>query len=292
MSKTVSPRTTAATSATGKGEGRVDQHIVSSGDREIQVCVCYPAGYAPGAGAALLPWLVYLHTGGFVDGGVDAARQLVRDLAESVPAVVVTPAYSLAPDHPFPAAPEDAVNTVAWVIKHARRLKLDKLRFALVGEEAGGNLAIALSQMLRDRAMPQPVGQWLIRPVTDPCLQHASMAAKGQVPMEMLRRLACNYRDYLPTPAASVHPYAAPALASRLVGLPRTLVQVAEQDALRAEGEAFAARLVKAGIPARTLIMPGGCGDGVEQSHEKCQAWVNEGARFLRECFAQADDAS
>ncbi|RZT39461.1 alpha/beta hydrolase [Cupriavidus agavae] len=298
MTKTPNPLgSPAAPAARHDGQGEqpgqvhVVQHVVPSGDREITVCVCYPAGYWPVApGAALLPWLVYLHAGGFVDGGVEAAQELARDLAESVPAVVVTPAYSLAPENPFPAAPEDAVSTVAWVLKQAKKLKVDKLRFALVGEEAGGNLAIATAQMLRDRGLAQPAGQWLIRPVTDPCLMHASTG--GKVPMEMLRKLACNYRDYLPTPAATVHPYAAPALASRLGGLPATLVQVAEMDALRAEGEAFAAKLEKAGIPARALIMPGACGDGVEHSHEDCQAWVTEGARFLRDCFAKADDAS
>lgn len=291
MTKTTNPRSSAAPSAAEQGEAYVVQHVVQSGEREIKVCVCYPEGYWPvAAGTPLLPWLVYLHAGGFVDGGVEAAKELARDLAESVPAVVVTPGYSLAPENPFPAAPEDAVNTVVWALKQAKKLKIEKLRFALVGEEAGGNLAIATAQMLRDRGLPQPAGQWLIRPVTDPCLQHASTT--GQVPMEMLQRLACNYRDYLPTPAASVHPYAAPALASRLAGLPPTLVQVAERDALRAEGEAFAAKLVKAGIPSKTLIMPGACGDGVEQSHEMCQAWVKEGARFLRESFANTDDAS
>ena len=290
MTKTTTPRSSAVQPAAEQGEAYVVTHMVPSGDREIKVCVCYPAGYWPvSSGAAMLPWLVYLHAGGFVEGGVEAAKELARDLAESVPAVVVTPAYSLAPENPFPAAPEDAVNTVSWVLKQAKKLKVDKARFALVGEEAGGNLAIATAQMLRDRGLPQPAGQWLIRPVTDPCLQHAS---SGEVPMEMLRRLACNYRDYLPTPAASVHPYAAPALASRLTGLPSTLVQVAEKDALRAEGEAFAAKLAKAGIQAKALIMPGVCGDGVEQSHEMCQAWVKEGARFLRESFAKADDAS
>ncbi|MEN7528342.1 MULTISPECIES: alpha/beta hydrolase [unclassified Cupriavidus] len=291
MTKTPISRSSAAQPAVEQGEAYVVQHVVPVGDHEIRVCVCYPAGYWPAAGnTALLPWLVYLHAGGFVDGGVEAAKELARDLAESVPAVVVTPGYSLAPENPFPAAPEDAVSTVAWVLKHAKKLKVDKLRFALVGEEAGGNLAIATAQMLRDRGLPQPAGQWLIRPVTDPCLQHASSG--GQVPMETLRKLACNYRDYLPTPAAAVHPYAAPALASRLGGLPDTLVQVAEKDALRAEGEAFAAKLGKAGVPARALIMPGVCGDGVEHSHEDCQAWVKEGARFLREKFAKADDAS
>lgn len=294
MSQSPSQRSPAAPPAQGNGSARVVEHRIASGEREISVCVCYPPGY-PGLateGSALLPWLVYLHAGGFVDGGLEKTRQLVQSLAASVPAVVVTPAYSLAPDHPFPAAPEDAFSTVEWVLRYARRLKVDKTRFALVGEEAGGNLAIALSQMLRDRCAAQPRGQWLIRPVTDPCLQHASCTAGGQVPLETLQRLACNYREYLPTPAASVHPYAAPALASRLAGLPRTLVQVAEVDALRAEGEAFAGRLAKAGVPAEAMIMPGACGDGVEESHEDCQSWVDEGARFLRRCLAAADDTS
>ena len=296
MSQSPSHRPPAAPPATGNEQARVAEFSVASGEREISVCVCYPPGYpAPATeSGALLPWLVYLHAGGFVDGGLERAKEVVQMLAASVPAVVVTPAYSLAPDHPFPAAPEDAYNTVEWVLRYARRLKVDKARFALVGEEAGGNLAIALSQMLRDRCAPQPSGQWLIRPVTDPCLQHASCtgAGRGAVPLETLQRLACNYRDYLPTPAASVHPYAAPALASRLAGLPPTLVQVAEVDALRAEGEAFAGRLAKAGVPAEAMIMPGACGDGVEDTHDDCQSWVDEGARFLRRCLAVADDTS
>ncbi|MDQ0138788.1 alpha/beta hydrolase [Cupriavidus necator] len=305
MSQKPGQRSAAASAATaptaaGPGQARVAEHTVTSDGREILVRVCYPPGYpashaAAGAdSAALLPWLVYLHAGGFVDGNLEHACRLVQGLATTVPAVVVTPAYSLAPDHPFPAAPEDAHSTVQWVLRNARRLKLDKTRFALVGEEAGGNLAIALAQMLRDRGTAQPRGQWLIRPVTDPCLQHASCAGSGggTVPMETLRRLADNYRDYLPTPADTVHPYAAPALASRLAGLPPTLVQVAEHDALRAEGEAFAGRLGKAGVPAQAMIMPGACGDGVEEAHDSCQAWVDEGARFLRRCLAVADATS
>ncbi|MGO4327586.1 alpha/beta hydrolase [Cupriavidus sp. 2TAF22] len=285
----------AAAHAAELAAGRMTEHAVESGGRTIMVRLSYPPGYPEGKGAALLPWLVYLHAGGFVECSVEKSQRLAASLAATVPAVVVTPAYSLAPDFPFPAAPEDAFNTVDWVLRHARRLKVDKLRFALVGEEAGGNLAIALSQMLRDRGLPEPCAQWLIRPVTDPCLQHASCAgAQGgrSVPLEMLQRLAGYYRDYLPTPAASVHPYAAPALASRLAGLPPTLIQVAEEDALRAEGEAFASRLQTAGVPAEARIMPGACGAGVEQSHDRCQVWVNEGAHYLQGYLAGDDDAS
>src|SRR5437868_9989787 len=250
---------------------RVVDHVVSSADRQIAVHVCYPACYPlPGQAAAMVPWLLYLHAGGFVDGGLEKAGRLTRALAAQVPAVVVVPAYSLAPGHPFPAAPEDVFHTVEWALRQARRLKLDKSRFALVGEEAGGNLAIALSQMLRDRGLAAARAQWLIRPVTDPCLQHASCSlAEGRspVPLETLQRLAGYYRDYLPTPAASVHPYAAPAHASRLAGLPATLIQVAEHDALRREGEAFAGKLAHCGVLAETSIMPGGCGAGVEATH-------------------------
>lgn len=139
MPKTTSQRVSEAKPAKG-AMPRVTQHEVVSEDRTIPVWVSYPPGYAPGgaqASSELLPWLVYLHAGGFVQGDSEAACELASDLSDSIPAVVVTPGYSLAPDHPFPAAPEDAVNTVAWVLKHARRLKVDKLRFAVVGEEAG-----------------------------------------------------------------------------------------------------------------------------------------------------------
>ncbi|MDF3838662.1 alpha/beta hydrolase [Cupriavidus basilensis] len=285
----------AAASAAELDEGRVTEHAVESCGRTITVRLTYPPGYPVGKTAPLLPWLIYLHAGGFVECSQDKSERLARSLAATVPAVVVTPAYSLAPDFPFPAAPEDVFHTASWVLRHARSLKVDKLRFALVGEEAGGNLAIALSQMLRDRGLPEPRAQWLIRPVTDPCLQHASCAGgegKPSVPLEMLQRLAGYYRDYLPTPAASVHPYAAPVHASRLAGLPPTLVQVAEEDALRAEGQAFADRLQMAGVPAKAQIMPGACGAGVEESHDRCQVWINEGARYLQGYLAGGDDAS
>ncbi|MGT2431606.1 alpha/beta hydrolase [Cupriavidus basilensis] len=289
------PKSAAAASAAELAEGHTTEHTVESSGRTIAVRLSYPPGYPAGKTAPLLPWLIYLHAGGFVDASLEKSQRLARSLAGTVPAVVVTPAYSLAPDFPFPAAPEDAFHTAEWVLRHARRLKVDKLRFAVVGEEAGGNLAIALSQMLRDRGLPEPRAQWLIRPVTDPRLQHASCAV-GQggrsVPLEMLQRLAGYYRDYLPTPAASVHPYAAPALASRLAGLPPTLIQVAEEDALRAEGEAFAGRLLTAGVPSEARIMAGACGAGVEESHDRCQVWINEGARYLQGYLAGDDDAS
>ncbi|WP_420998067.1 alpha/beta hydrolase [Cupriavidus sp. 30B13] len=285
----------AAASAAELAAGRTTEHAVESCGRTITVRLSYPPGYPEGKGAALLPWLVYLHAGGFVECSMEKSQRLAAWLAATMPAVVVTPAYSLAPDFPFPAAPEDVFHTTAWVLRHARRLKVDKLRFAVVGEEAGGNLAIALAQMLRDRGLPEPRAQWLIRPVTDPCLEHASCAfAQGgpSVSLERLQRMAGYYRDYLPTPAASVHPYAAPALASRLAGLPPTLIQVAEEDALRAEGQAFAARLQTAGVPAEARVMPGACGDGVEQTLDRCQVWVNEGAHYLQGYLAGDDDAS
>ncbi|TWG87261.1 acetyl esterase/lipase [Cupriavidus gilardii J11] len=289
--RTPSRAANSSSAATGAA-ARVTRHEIASGDRAIAVHVCYPAGYPSAWGAHPLPWLLYLHAGGFVDGGVERAARLTQSLAAAVPAVVVAPEYSLAPDHPFPAAPEDAFNTTEWVLRNGRKLKVDKHRFALVGEEAGGNLAIAVAQMLRDRGLPAPVAQWLIRPVTDPCLQHASCGGAGKVPLETLQRLAGYYREYLPTPAASVHPYAAPAHAMRLAGLPATLIQVAEADALRPEGEAFGRKLAACGVATETQIMAGACGAGVEASHDRCQVWVEEGARYLRARLAAGDDAS
>lgn len=278
--------------AASGGEARVVRHSLESWDRTIAVHVCYPPGYPTAWAPQTLPWLLYLHAGGFVDGGIEHAVQLTQRLAIAVPAVVIAPEYSLAPDHPFPAAPEDAFNTAEWVLRNARKLKVDKTRFALVGEEAGGNLAIAVGQMLRDRGLASARAQWLIRPVTDPCLQHASCPGAGKVPMETLQRLASQYRDYLPTPAARVHPYAAPAHVMRLAGLPPTLIQVAADDALRREGEAFGSRLLACGVAAETRIMAGACGAGVENTHDRCQVWIDEGARFLRQQFTADDEAS
>ena len=90
MTKTTTPRSSAVQPAAEQGEAIVIQHVVTSGDREMKVCVCYPAGYWPvSAGAPLLPWMLYLHAGGFVDGGVEAAKELARDLAEHYPIALV-----------------------------------------------------------------------------------------------------------------------------------------------------------------------------------------------------------
>lgn len=276
-----------------EGGVRTVAHEIPGWERVMKVYVSYPAGY-PARNVPPLPWLLYLHQGGFVEGCVQEAEWLTGSLAAAVPAIVITPEYALAPAHPFPAAPEDAFRAVEWALRNARKLKIDKPRYGVVGEEAGGNIAIAVGQMLRDRGLPMPMAQWLIRPVTDPCLQHAScpLADAPAVSLETLQRLAGNYREYLPTPAATVHPYAAPALASRLGGLPPALIQVAERDALRAEGEAFVQKLISCGVSAEAMIMPGACGSGVEESHDSCQVWLDEGARFLRQHLAGDDDAS
>lgn len=200
--------------------------------------------YRPSPGA---PVLVFLHGGGWVVGDLDSHDAVCRLLAARSGAAVLAVGYRLAPEHPFPAALEDAETAVRWLRDHAAELYLVANRVAVVGDSAGGNLAAGLVRRARDRdGGDSPyVLQALVYPCLDPRLQTPSAATEsgGLTAAEMRW-----YWDVY-APADPPHPDAAPGLADDLAGLPAALVLSAEHDPLRDEAEDYAARLAAAGVP-------------------------------------------
>ncbi|MGH7814691.1 MAG: alpha/beta hydrolase [Candidatus Binataceae bacterium] len=195
--------------------------------------------------------LVFFHGGGWVLGDIDSHDVLCRNLANGAGCAVVSVAYRLAPEHQFPAAAEDALAALRWAAENAAALGAEPGRIAAGGDSAGGNLAAAAAIMARDRGGPAIRFQLLIYPALDAALDTHSQrefAADGFV----LSRADMEWfwRHYLASPADRMNPYACPIRAASLAGLPPALVITASHDPLRDEGEAYAKRLIEAGVKA------------------------------------------
>jgi acetyl esterase len=249
------------------------------GDLPVRIYV--PATPAPGTDGAGLPVLVWYHGGGWVIGDLETADGTVRAMANGAGAVVVSVDYRLAPEHPFPAAVDDAVAAVRWVAGSAAELGVDPARLAVGGDSAGGNLAAVVAQQLRDSG-PAVAFQLLVYPVTDAHLALPSMDENAEgyflekATMEWFRGhyLGDGDRD---------DPRISPLSATddALAGLPPALVITAEYDPLRDEGEAYGERLRQAGV--ETIVTRY---DGVIHGFFSMRDMLPDGAAAIDEATA------
>jgi len=191
-----------------------------------------------------LPVLMSFHGGGFVFGGIDAYDGNAKRLAAGADCCVVTVEYRLAPEHKFPAAPEDCFAATKWIADNAADLGLDEARIAVGGDSAGANLSAVVAMMSRDRSGPSLVQQILMVPTMHPDPDLDIEYPEGTPPSGR----EWWWSQYLADPADAANPYAAPLSASDLSGLPPALVITAEYDDLRGEGQAYAEQLAAAGI--------------------------------------------
>jgi len=233
--------------------------------------------YRPPQGGVGLPVVLYLHGGGFVGGTLDDADLPAAFIAEQTPALVVAINYALAPARPFPAAPEDAHAAALWVAEHAAELGGDAGRLAVAGDDAGGNLAAALTLIARDRNGPAIAAQVLVGAMLDP-----SMTQLGDGPRlnSDLSATTCadRYRQYLPQSSQRLHPYASPLVSRRQAGLPPALIVTAGCDVLHNEAEHYAAALIAAGVPTQVRRFA-----GVQHAELAChRPALAEIAHFLR----------
>lgn len=212
--------------------------------------------YRPATAPGSLPVVLYFHGGGFVGGSLADADVPAAFIAERTPALVVAVDYALAPARPFPAAPEDAYAAAQWVAEHAAELGGDPARLAVAGDDAGGNLAAALTLIARDRNGPAIAAQALVGAMLDPSM---SRLGDGEQLNSDLSAATCAdcYRQYLPQPRQRLHPYASPLLSVRQAGLPPALIVTAECDVLHNEAEKYAAALIAAGVPTQVVRYAG-----------------------------------
>ena len=205
--------------------------------------------YTPVAGGGL-PGLVYFHGGGFTIGDLEMCDRPCRQLANLSGYVVVSVDYSLAPEHKFPAAVDEAYAVTRYVAEHADEFGVDADRVAVGGDSAGANLATVTALKSREKGTPRLTFQLLVYPLVD--FDDASPSMREFGAGHFLTTELMNYfaNHYLNTPADSRSPYASPMLAD-LTGLPPAFVITAECDPLRDQGEAYAHKLRQAGVRVR-----------------------------------------
>jgi len=205
------------------------------------------------------PTLLWFHGGGWMTGSLQTGDIIARALASAADVVVVTPAYRLAPEHPWPSGLDDARATLRWIFRNIDSLGGDRSQIIVGGDSAGGNLAAILSHESRGNE-PGLAAQVLIYPVLD--LDHTSaeyasrsLLAKGYH-LELEDFVRC-VTTYLPEGADVSDPAISPIRSTTFSGLPPTLLATADLDLLRDEAALYVRKLQDAGVPVQYLNISG-----------------------------------
>ena len=199
--------------------------------------------YRPSA-ASDLPVVMWLHSGGFVVGGLDQNDEYLRRLSNSAQVIVVSVDYRLAPENRYPAAIEDARTVWDWIVAGPAELGADTRRAVVAGESAGGSLTFALSQQLKDDQAPMPTAQISLYGAA------VTRVSNPECTTSLLSPQDCEWfwDQYASEPADHLEPGMSPALASDVTSLPPTFVATAEVDPTRDATEEYARRLAEAGV--------------------------------------------
>jgi acetyl esterase len=206
-----------------------------------------------------VPGILYIHGGGFATGSIETEHSLSAALARELGVVVVAVEYRLAPEDPFPAGIEDCYSALVWMHGHADELGIDLERLAINGGSAGGGLAAGLALLARDRGGPRLCFQFLGIPELDDRLETPSMLRFVDTPVWSRPAAERSWRWYLGDAYGTddVSPYASPARATDLAGLPPAYISTMEFDPLRDEGIRYALQLLAAGVSVELHSFPG-----------------------------------
>jgi acetyl esterase/lipase len=226
-----------------------------AGDPDVIVRVYVPKVRA----TPIVPAILYIHGGGFYVGSIETEHGGSARLAQELGVVVVSVEYRLAPEHPFPAGLEDCYAALVWLHDQADALGVDPARVAINGGSAGGGLAAGLALLARDRGGPAICFQYLGIPELDDRLDTPSMQRFHDTPMWSRPQAEQSWAWYLGDAHGSddVSPYAAPARATDVAGLPPAYISTMEFDPLRDEGIFYALKLLAAGVSVELHSFPG-----------------------------------
>ena len=233
--------------------GRVEDRTLPGPAGALGIRIYTPSG----AGPELLPGLIYFHGGGLVAGTVETHDPIGRALANSGACRVVAVDYRLAPEHPFPAALDDALAAVRYIGAHAAEFGIDGRRLGICGDSAGGTLAAATAQTLARIGSPRLALQLLICPILD---YSRSTDSKRDLASGYLVDQATLDHDllhYAPPGTDPADPRISPLRAEDVAGLPRTFIHTAEFDPLRDEGRDYFDRLARAHTEVSYTCHPG-----------------------------------
>jgi acetyl esterase len=206
-----------------------------------------------------LPVVMYCHGGGWVLGDKSTHDRLVRELAKGAEAAIVFVSYTPSPEAHFPQPTEEAYAATKYIAEHGAKFGLDSSRMAIAGDSVGGNMAAVVALLAKERGGPRLRYQVLCYPVTDARFDTASYKEFAEGPWLTKRAMQWFFDAYAPNAADRERPAVSPLRASLedLRGLPPALVITDENDVLRDEGEAYAHKLMSAGVPVKALRVLG-----------------------------------
>jgi acetyl esterase len=239
------------------------------------------------------PLVVFFHGSGFTLLDLDTHDNLCRALCVHSGCVVASVDYRLAPEHPFPAGPQDCLAATRWLAAHAEELGCQEGTHALAGDSAGGCLAAVTALRLHQDGGPRPEALVMWYPVTDHfSTGWPSFTKFGQGYGLSAEGMAWFWQQYLPDASLARHQDVSPLRAPSLEGLPPTWVMTAEYDVLRDEGEAFARRAIEHGVTVQLhraagmnhgFIKYAGAIDEATQAIASAGAWLRARVRATTE---------
>jgi acetyl esterase/lipase len=246
--------------------------------------------YRPDGAEGSLPAMLWIHGGGMVLGNIDQDDLFCKALAKEVDCTVVSVEYRLAPEHPYPAPLEDCYAALRWLVSNADEIGADASRIAIGGASAGGGLAAGLALLARDRGEVTIAFQLLIYPMVDDRNMTPSSHAITHPSVWNRDANIAGWRAYLggEIGADDVPPYAAPARASDLSGLPPAYIAVGELDLFLDEDVEYGQRLLQAGVTTELHVYPGAFhgSDTFVAGSELSQRWVSDRNDALRRALA------
>jgi acetyl esterase len=207
----------------------------------------------------VLPAFMFFHGGGWVIGDFATHKRFVHDLVLYSKAAAVFVEYSVSPEAKYPTALNECYEATKWIAEHGAEVNIDGKRLAVAGNSAGGNLAAAVALKAKDERTPELKFQLLLWPVTDANFETQSYNQYASSRFLTKNMMIWFWNNYIPTLETRNEIYASPLRASlaELKGLPPALVQTAENDVLRDEGEAYARKMDEAGVEVTTVRING-----------------------------------
>ena len=223
----------------------VAERVIVSDGQTVKLVVVRPAGVM-----GTLPVFMFFHGGGWVLGDFPTHERLVRELVAGSGATAVFVEYDRSPEAHYPVAINQAYAATRWVATHGKEIGVDSARLAVVGNSVGGNMAAVVALMAKDRGTPNLRCQVLLWPVTNAAFDTDSYHQFAEGHFLTRNMMKWFWDSYTTEPSDRQDVYASPlrAMNERLRGLAPAVIQTAEMDVLRDEGEAYARRLDQAGV--------------------------------------------
>lgn len=228
----------------------VSEKTIQADGKPLKLVIVKPKG-ARGS----LPVFMFFHGGGWVLGDYPTHERLIRDLVNRSGAAAVYVDYTPSPEAKYPTAIDQAYAATKWVAEHGEEIGVDGSRLAVAGNSVGGNMAAVVALKAKEKGTPKIRFQLLLWPVTDASFDTASYKEFAEGHFLTRNMMQWFWDNYTSDPKQRAKIYASPlrATTAQLQGLPPALIQTAEMDVLRDEGEAYGRKLNDAGVTVTTV---------------------------------------